>query len=376
VIRQDQEKNTGVSVKTYLVGGAVRDKLLGIEPHEHDWVVVGASAEEMERQGFQQVGKDFPVFLHPQTQEEYALARTERKAGKGYKGFTVNADRSVTLEQDLSRRDLTINAIAEDPDGNLIDPFGGQRDIRQRLLRHVSDAFVEDPLRVLRIARFWARFAHLGFQVADETLALLAQMVASGELQHLTPERVWKEWEKALATQAPDKFLQLLVTLNAEQQVFPELQITQQVLQHQRQVSALTKDTILRFASLFISQPQRFDVADFCRRLAVPNRYKEAAQLAQAQQVLLLQTDTISSEQYFNLLGELDYWRRPERLNQWLMLKTALQPGIPQQQVRQAAATAATVTAQELLQQGFTGKALGEALTRRRRQVFLEQLER
>jgi len=376
VIRQDQEKNTGVSVKTYLVGGAVRDKLLGIEPHEHDWVVVGASAEEMERQGFQQVGKDFPVFLHPQTQEEYALARTERKAGKGYKGFTVNADRSVTLEQDLSRRDLTINAIAEDPDGNLIDPFGGQRDIRQRLLRHVSDAFVEDPLRVLRIARFWARFAHLGFQVADETLALLAQMVASGELQHLTPERVWKEWEKALATQAPDKFLHLLVTLNAEQQVFPELQITQQVLQHQRQVSALTKDTILRFASLFISQPQRFDVAAFCRRLAVPNRYKEAAQLAQAQQVLLLQTDTISSEQYFNLLGELDYWRRPERLNQWLMLKTALQPGIPQQQVRQAAATAATVTAQELLQQGFTGKALGEALTRRRRQVFLEQLER
>jgi len=363
-------------VKTYLVGGAVRDKLLGIEPHEHDWVVVGASAEEMERQGFQQVGKDFPVFLHPQTQEEYALARTERKAGKGYKGFTVNADRSVTLEQDLSRRDLTINAIAEDPDGNLIDPFGGQRDIRQRLLRHVSDAFVEDPLRVLRIARFWARFAHLGFQVADETLALLAQMVASGELQHLTPERVWKEWEKALATQAPDKFLHLLVTLNAEQQVFPELQITQQVLQHQRQVSALTKDTILRFASLFISQPQRFDVAAFCRRLAVPNRYKEAAQLAQAQQVLLLQTDTISSEQYFNLLGELDYWRRPERLNQWLMLKTALQPGIPQQQVRQAAATAATVTAQELLQQGFTGKALGEALTRRRRQVFLEQLER
>ena len=160
-------------MKTYLVGGAVRDKLLGIEPHEHDWVVVGASAEEMERQGFQQVGKDFPVFLHPQTQEEYALARTERKAGKGYKGFTVNADRSVTLEQDLGRRDLTINAIAEDPDGNLIDPFGGQRDIRQRLLRHVSNAFVEDPLRVLRIARFWLGLLTWVFRLLTRRLRCL-----------------------------------------------------------------------------------------------------------------------------------------------------------------------------------------------------------
>ena len=185
------------AMQTYLVGGAVRDRLLGLAPGDRDFVVVGETPEAMLAQGFKPVGRDFPVFLHPATGEEYALARTERKSGRGYRGFVVDADPAVTLEEDLGRRDFTINAIAEAADGSLVDPFGGARDIQARVLRHVGPAFVEDPLRVLRAARFMARFAPLGFQVAPETLQLMRTMVATGELSALVPERVWQELSRA-----------------------------------------------------------------------------------------------------------------------------------------------------------------------------------
>lgn len=193
-------------MKIYLVGGAVRDALLGLPIKDKDWVVVGATPQEMLDAGYQQVGRDFPVFLHPQTREEYALARTERKSGSGYTGFTCYAAADVTLEADLQRRDLTINAIARDDDGEIIDPYNGRDDLENRLLRHVSSAFSEDPLRVLRVARFAARYAHLGFRIADETMTLMRDMTAAGELEHLTPERVWKETEGALTTRNPQVF--------------------------------------------------------------------------------------------------------------------------------------------------------------------------
>ncbi len=210
--------------KIYLVGGAVRDALLGLPVHEHDWVVVGATPEWMVQQGFRPVGKDFPVFLHPETGEEYALARTERKVGRGYHGFTFHAAPEVSLEEDLRRRDLTINAMAQDPDtGEIFDPYGGRRDLDRRLLRHVSEAFEEDPLRVLRVARFAAKLASLGFRIADETLALMQRMSASGELEALTPERVWKEMEKALRTDRPEVFFQVLHRVGALVVLLPEV---------------------------------------------------------------------------------------------------------------------------------------------------------
>ena len=194
-------------MEAYLVGGAVRDQLLNIPVHERDWVVVGATPEQMLAQGYTPVGKDFPVFLHPETHEEYALARTERKTAPGYHGFVFHADASVTLEQDLYRRDLTINAIAKNAQGQLFDPYHGQRDLQQKILRHVSPAFAEDPVRILRLARFAARFHHLGFRIADETLTLMQAMVVQGEVSALTPERVWRESERALGEKNPQIFL-------------------------------------------------------------------------------------------------------------------------------------------------------------------------
>ena len=210
-------------VKRYLVGGAVRDALLGLQAGDRDWVVVGASVAQMLDAGYKQVGRDFPVFLHPQTGEEYALARTERKSGRGYTGFIAHADPSVTLEDDLRRRDFTINAIAQAEDGTLVDPFGGAGDIRDRMLRHVSEAFIEDPLRVLRAARFMARLAPLGFRVAPETVTLMREIAASGELAALVPERVWQELAKALRCAQPSAFLRTLREADALHAVLPEV---------------------------------------------------------------------------------------------------------------------------------------------------------
>ena len=210
-------------MKTYLVGGAVRDRLLGRPPGDNDWVVVGATPERMVREGFLPVGKDFPVFLHPASKQEHALARTERKTAPGYKGFVFHADESVTLEQDLARRDFTINAIAQDTDGQLVDPFNGARDIEARVLRHVSPAFAEDPVRILRAARFLARFAPLGFTVAAETLALMRDMVADGEVDHLVAERVWQELKKALEMPQPSAAIGLLRDCGALAKLLPEV---------------------------------------------------------------------------------------------------------------------------------------------------------
>ncbi|HEX8777467.1 MAG TPA: multifunctional CCA addition/repair protein, partial [Rhodanobacter sp.] len=210
-------------MRIYLVGGAVRDKLLGRPEGDRDYVVTGASPDELLALGYKPVGRDFPVFLHPRTGEEHALARTERKSGRGYHGFEFHADPAVTLEQDLARRDLTINAIAEDEHGALIDPYGGARDLEARVLRHVSPAFAEDPVRLLRVARFAARFAPLGFTVADETMALLRQMVAEGEVDHLVPERVWAETRKALAEPQPSAFLRVLREAGALRVLFAEV---------------------------------------------------------------------------------------------------------------------------------------------------------
>ncbi len=210
-------------MKTYLVGGAVRDRLLGMPDSDRDWVVTGATPEQMKTLGFRQVGSDFPVFLHPESNEEYALARTERKSGHGYGGFEFRFDPHITLEDDLVRRDLTINAMAEDENGMLIDPHGGRRDLEERKLRHVSPAFAEDPLRVLRVARFAARFAGMGFTVADETMALMQQLAGSGELGHLVPERVWQETRRALMEPAPDVYLRVLRACGALRVVFPEV---------------------------------------------------------------------------------------------------------------------------------------------------------
>ena len=210
-------------MEVYLVGGAVRDALLGLPPGDRDFVVVGQTQQAMEAAGFKPVGRDFPVFLHPDTGEEHALARTERKSGRGHRGFVVDADPSVTLEEDLGRRDFTINAIARREDGTLVDPFGGARDIEARVLRHVGEAFVEDPLRVLRAARFMARFAPLGFSVAPETMALMRRMVEAGELAELTPERVWQELRRALAAPAPSAFVRTLRDCGALAVVLPEV---------------------------------------------------------------------------------------------------------------------------------------------------------
>ena len=210
-------------MKIYLVGGAVRDALLGLPVTERDWVVVGATPDEMQAKGFRPVGQDFPVFLHPKTQEEYALARTERKSGHGYGGFTFHAAPDVSLDDDLVRRDLTINAMAQEEGGQVFDPFNGRMDLKARLLRHVSPSFAEDPLRVLRVARFAARYHWLGFRVADDTLVLMRQLADSGELDYLVPERVWKETSRALMERDPQVFFQVLHACGALKVLLPEL---------------------------------------------------------------------------------------------------------------------------------------------------------
>ena len=220
---QRKGETLGAGLKVYLVGGAVRDALLGLRVDERDWLVVGATPSEMLAMGFRPVGKDFPVFLHPSTREEYALARTERKTAPGYHGFEVHASPDVTVEQDLERRDLTINAMAQDEVGNLLDPFGGLEDLDKKRLRHVSPAFSEDPVRILRVARFAARFAHLGFTVATETLALMADMVTAGEVDALVPERVYREIEKALSEASPHIFFSVLRSCGALRRLLPEI---------------------------------------------------------------------------------------------------------------------------------------------------------
>ncbi len=335
-------------MQVYLVGGAVRDQLLGHPYHEKDYVVVGATPEQMLAQGYQPVGKDFPVFLHPETKDEYALARTERKAGHGYHGFEFYTDVAVTLEQDLIRRDLTINAIAKDDDGNLYDPYGGQKDLDQRILRHVSSAFVEDPLRVLRIARFAARYKSLGFKVADETLALMKELAESGELEALTPERVWKETSRALMEDHADEYFEVLRTCGALKVLFPELDrlygIPQRPEYHPeidcgihtmmslQQACRANYSLDVRFAVLVHDLGKALTPADelprhimheergikpvnvVCDRLRVPTNTKQLALAVCKEHLKCHQALTLKPGTLWRLLQRLDVLRRPERV--------------------------------------------------------------
>jgi tRNA nucleotidyltransferase (CCA-adding enzyme) len=302
-------------LKIYQVGGAVRDELLGLEVKDRDYVVVGATPEELVRQGYRPVGKDFPVFLHPQTHEEYALARTERKTARGYKGFQVYAAPDVTLEQDLARRDLTINALARDEAGKLIDPFGGSADLQARVLRHVSPAFVEDPVRILRVARFAARF---GFDVAPETLALMQEMVAQGEADALVPERVWQELATGLMEAAPQRMFATLSQCGALARVLPEWRS----LQEDRALAALDAAAkagaplASRWASLFAGT--RPDVAAAASdRLKAPAECRELAALVAAYRPALDEIRA-SASSVLDVLQACDAFRRPERFQGWL----------------------------------------------------------
>lgn len=309
-------------MKIYLVGGAVRDKLLNIEPKEKDYVVVGATANDMLKLGFRQVGKDFPVFLHPKTHEEYALARKERKIGRGYTGFDFDSSPEVTLEEDLLRRDLTINAIAEDTDGALIDPFHGKADLEKKRLRHVSPAFVEDPVRILRVARFAARFAERGFVVAPETNELMKAMVQSGEVDALVAERVWKELERALSEKTPAEFFAVLVQCHAASVLFPDLKAEN--FQRLKQVAAHIEDTEIRFAVLLYGlTPQQ--IKDFCEHYRLPTAYRELAVLVVQYYAHFAQAKRLAATELLNLLQETDAFRREARFMKFLQASAAIQ---------------------------------------------------
>jgi tRNA nucleotidyltransferase (CCA-adding enzyme) len=326
-------------VKAYVVGGAVRDELLGLPLQDKDYVVVGATPEEMERLGFRPVGKDFPVFLHPQTHEEYALARTERKSGRGYKGFTVHAAPDVTLEEDLRRRDLTINAMAKDPQtGTLIDPFHGKDDLKKGILRHVSEAFAEDPVRILRVARFAARF---GFRVADETLALMRRMVQSGEADYLVPERVWQEFARGLAEPHPESMFEVLEACGLADRLLDGMKPVLPLLS----LSAKAKAPVsVRFA--VIAWPHKEgEVAEVGERLKAPNDVRELALLACRNRVALRAASRASAAALLDLLKRTDAFRRPERFAELLEVARLASPGFETGRLERALAAAQAVDA-------------------------------
>ncbi|MEH6591587.1 MAG: multifunctional CCA addition/repair protein [Halioglobus sp.] len=400
-------------MKIYLVGGAVRDQLLNRPVTERDWVVVGAQPEELLDQGYQQVGKDFPVFLHPTTKDEYALARIERKQGHGYTGFAMDYDPSVTLEEDLMRRDLTVNAIAQTADGELIDPYGGLADLEARVLRHVSDAFVEDPLRVLRTARFAARYASLGFTVAPETLALMQQITTSGELQHLPTERVWVEMDKALGEGNPEVFITVLrdcgalaslmpevaalfgMPQNAEHH--PEIDTGIHLLMTLQQVTQLSEETSTRFAVLMhdlgkgTTPQQEWPrhiahetrgiklVRAVCKRLAVPNQHRDLALLVCEYHTHCHRALELRGKTVMKLLTATDALRRPERFDEFLLACEADARGragledrlYPQADyLRRALSIARGVSAADFADQGLQGKELGQAIAQARVQAM------
>lgn len=389
-------------MEIYLVGGCVRDELLGLTVHDHDWVVVGATPAVMLQQGYQQVGKDFPVFLHPDTKEEYALARTERKTGLGYYGFECNTEPTVTLEQDLARRDLTINAMAKTTSGAIVDPYNGQTDLKNKILRHVSPAFAEDPVRILRVARFAARYAHLGFTIAPETMQLISQMVAAGEVDALVPERVWQEMHKALCEKNPEVFITTLRDCGALAKLFPALDrlwgVPQKAEYHPeidtgvhimlalQQSVKLSQKPEVRFAVLCHDLGKGLTplselpshkgheerglapIQEWCKQYRVPNEFKELAYKVakwhlHAHKAAELRPDTI-----LKLFKGLDVFRNPENLSDYLLACQSDATGRAGMQqkpypaaaiLRDAYTAAVAVDPQELIRQGFTGEQLG-----------------
>lgn len=406
-------------MQIYKVGGAVRDRLLGRPVTDIDRVVVGADAEQMLALGYRPVGEDFPVFLHPQSGEEYALARTERKSGRGYGGFTFHASPDVTLEEDLIRRDLTINAMAEDDQGTLFDPYGGQRDLAARVLRHVSPAFAEDPLRVLRVARFAARYAPLGFSVAEETLALMRQLAESGELAHLTAERSWKEISRALMEPRPDVFVQVLRDCGALAALLPEvdalfgvpqpaahhpeidtgvhvLSVLQQCAEHEQPLS-------VRWASLLHDVGKGLTPAEqwprhiahehlglnlihaINERCKVPRDCAELALLVGEFHTHGHRARELRASTLLELLQRFDVFRRPQRFAEFVAaceMDARGRLGLEQRDYPQAAyllgaaEVARQVAVKPLLEKGYKGAELGEALNRERLNALKAYKER
>jgi tRNA nucleotidyltransferase (CCA-adding enzyme) len=346
-------------VEAYVVGGAVRDELLGLPVADRDWVVVGATPEEMVALGYRPVGRDFPVFLHPQTHEEYALARTERKSGRGYKGFTVYASPEVTLEQDLARRDFTINAIARDAGGRLIDPFHGERDLRAGVLRHVSEAFGEDPVRILRGARFAARF---GFRIADETMALMRTMVDSGEADHLVPERVWQEFGKGLMEPQPGRMFEVLERCDLRAKLLPEL----------REIpAALGGPLAVRFALLcWRLEPDAIEA--LCARLKTPNEERELALLACRCRGML---HPKRAAEFLALFKAADAFRRPQRFALLLQAAELHAEHIDVATLRAALDAAAAVDAGAVARGASSPGEIPALLDRAREQAIGERLE-
>lgn len=402
-------------MEIYLVGGAVRDKLLKYPYHEKDWVVVGSSPEAMFKLGYTPVGKDFPVFLHPKTKEEYALARLERKTGKGYGGFHFDTSPNVSLEDDLSRRDLTINAIAKKPCGTLVDPYGGYKDLQEKTLRHVSSAFSEDPVRILRTARFAARYHHLGFSIAPETMTLMCEMVSSGEVNHLVPERVWQEFEKALHEKSPHIFIRTLRQCHALNSLMPELEQLftsaptmdtanppkpnntatkassnidsgHHALTALEQAAALSCDGHVRFAALMHklghNAPQNMrtktgldQLKTLAKRLRLPNAYTDLAKHVIAHHPICHNAFTLKRTDIAALLEKTDAYRRPERFYQLLTSCKASQQALDGQThnnypqanfLAVALKLSLRVSTQNLLNKGLKGAELGLALKKER----------
>ena len=359
-------------MRTYKVGGAVRDRLLGYPHDETDWVVVGSTPEQMITAGFSRVGRDFPVFLHPVTKEEYALARTERKTAPGHQGFTVHADPSVTLEQDLERRDLTINAMAMDDDGTVIDPYGGQTDLKAKLLRHVSPHFVEDPLRVLRVARFAARYHHLGFHIADDTLALMTDIVGAGELSHLSVERIWVETEKALGAQHPESYWQVLADCGALPELMPEVAVSYGIAALAR-TAPNTQRVDARWAALLADLPES-RALEACERLKAPARFTLLATKVSAWRAAV-KTGLRDAEACMTLLMGLDALRRNEPFEGFCDTLLAMEQRAPEAGqsialLRAARAAAQAVKATDIAHEGLTGADLGAAI----RSAQIEQI--
>ncbi len=397
------------SMKTYLVGGAVRDEILGYPFKEKDWVVVGATVDDMIASGYQQVGKDFPVFLHPETKEEHALARTERKTAAGYKGFEVQTSADVTLEDDLIRRDLTINAIAKDEKGEYIDPYHGIADIKNKILRHVSSAFAEDPVRILRIARFMARYAHLGFSIAEETITLMKEMVAAGEVDALVPERVWQEMQKALSEKTPTAFITTLRACGALERILPELDclfgIPQPIEHHPEidtgihtlmvleQACLLSKAGDVRFAALMhdlgkgttpesewprhIAHEARGAdiVKKVCQRLRIPNEYRDLAERTARFHLNYHRALELKPATVVKTLEQLDAYRKPERFEKFLLASEADARGrtgyenkdYPQgNYLRQALTVTKDIDIDKLRSMGFENMALANEIKKTR----------
>ena len=397
-------------MQVYLVGGAVRDKLLGITTDEKDWVVVGSTAQELLDLGYIQVGKNFPVFLHPETREEYALARTEKNTGPGYGGFQFDFNSSVTLEEDLKRRDLTINAIAEDANGNLIDPYNGLKDLRQGKLQAVSSSFTEDPVRVLRTAKFAARFHTQGFDITPDTQKLMWQMVVAGELDHLVPERVWQETLGALGTGNPQRYFEVLRSCGALKVVFPEIDrlfgIPQPLKHHpEKDVGIHTMLTLQQAAKLSSKPEVRFAallhdlgkgttkgeilpahhgheersaglVQKMCLRLKVPDKFKKLAFLvAKYHGHFGKVVDELRPEKILEVLRALDAFRRPDRFENFLLACEADQRGRPGYEnkkylqtnfFRKAYAKVNAVDVQAVISAGFKGESIKIELDKRR----------